>query len=192
MPGSLTIYKPIKHILTTGVFVVLGFLLFKYQEEFYIVRHISALQFIEISLLILIGVTLNGSKLNRIASNFGVDLRTGEWLALSSMTTVLNSLFFKAGSITISGYLKKKHDFPYLFFAGTFLGDQLIILFTGALTGSLVSLYLGFPSHHELLPIFLGFALTTILLFYLMRGQIRLPQKTSSCLRPPETRRRIF
>ena len=105
MPGSLTIYKPIKHILTTGIFVVLGFLLFKYQEEFYIIRYISALQFIEISLLILIGVTLNGSKLNRIASSFGINLRTGEWLALSSMTTVLNSLFFKAGSITISGYL---------------------------------------------------------------------------------------
>ena len=180
MPKHLTIPQSIKYILTAGIFIIFGFLLFKYQEDFYIIRDISALQFIEISLLILIGVTLNGSKLNRIASGFGIRLRTREWLALSSMTTVLNNVFFKAGSVATSGYLKKKHNFPYSSFAGTFLGDQLVILFIGSLAGGIWSLYLGFSGHKELLLICGGFVLTAALLFFLACGEIRLPQNKNS------------
>ena len=129
----LAIPQSIKYIFTGGIFVFFVFFVFKHHEDFYVIQNISTLQFIATSLLILFGVTLNGSKLNRIAINFGVQLRTGEWFALSSMTTVLNSVFFKAGSIATSGYLKKKYSFPYSSFAGAFLGDQLIILFLGVL-----------------------------------------------------------
>ena len=172
--------KILKHILTAGVFIFFGYLLFKYQKDLYIVQNISPLQFITISLLILIGIALNGSKLNRIASSFGVRLQTSEWLALSSMTTELNNLFFKAGSVAISGYLKKKYDFPYLFFAGTFLGDQLIMLFVSSLMGSGVSLYLELFRHQNLLPIVIGFALISALLFLLMSGDVGVPQKKNA------------
>ncbi|KMP12239.1 hypothetical protein UZ36_01360 [Candidatus Nitromaritima sp. SCGC AAA799-C22] len=172
--------RSIKYVFTAGVFAVFGWMLFKYREDFYIIQEISALQFIEISLLILMGVTLNGSKLRRIAGAFDVRLRTSEWFALSSLTTVLNSVFFKAGSLAASGYLKKKHGFPYLSFAGTFLGDQLIILFAGALTGSAVSLHLGLSGNKDLLPIFGVFALIAVLLFFLMRGRIHLPERKNT------------
>ena len=170
MYKHLNIPQSIRYIFTAGILLIFGLFLFKHHEDFYIILDISALQFISISLLVLIGVTLSGSKLNRIAINFGVRLRVGEWFALSSMTTVLNSLFFKAGSIATSSYLKKKYNFPYSSFAGTFLGDQLIILFFGALIGGIVSLYLWLIGHQELLFIFAGFALTATLLFFLMRG----------------------
>ena len=180
MPKHFITLQSIKYIFTAVTFFVFGFFLFNYYKDFYIIRNISTLQLIAISLLILFGVTINGSKLNRIAINFGIQLRLGEWLALSSMTTVLNSLFFKAGSMATSSYLKKKYSFPYSSFAGTFLGDQLIILFIGALTGSIVCLHLGLSGHQKLLFICAGFALTAALLFFLMRGRIGLPQKGST------------
>lgn len=180
MSKTFNTFRFIKHVLTTGLIIFFGSLLFNYQKEFYIVRDISILQFTIISLLILIGIALNGSKLNLIASSFGVFLRTREWLALSSLTTVLNSFFFKAGAVAISGYLKKKHDFPYLFFAGTFFGDQLIMLFASSLIGSFISLYLGFFNQQKLLPILAGFMLVATLLLLLMRGDIRVPEKNNS------------
>ena len=180
MPKHLATTQSIKYIFTAGIFIVFGFLLFNYQEDFYIIRDISAWQFISVSLLILIGVTINGSKLNCISRNFGVHLRIRELFALSSMTTVLNNVFFKAGSVATSGYLKKKYNFSYSSFAGTFLGDQLIILFIGSFFGAIVSLYLGLFRHQDLLLIFAGFALIAALLFCLMRGGIRLPQIESS------------
>ena len=184
MPKSLPIPQWIKYIFTTGVFVGLGLLLFKYHEDFYIVRDLSTSQFFSVSLLIIFGIALSGSKLNRIANCFGVRLKRGEWLMLSSMTTILNSIFFKSGSLATSTYLKKKYHFPYASFAGTFLGDQLIILFIATLFGSVASLYLIFPGNSQLFPIFVVFALITILLFSLLCGQIRLPKKETTTFDP--------
>ena len=151
MPKHTVISKLLKYFFTFGVFIVFGFLLLEYQEDLYSIRDISIFQFFLISLLILIGLTLNGSKLNRIATNFGLRMETKEWLGLSSMTTALNNIFFKAGSIATSNYLKKKYNFPYSSFAGTFLGDQFVILLIAAFIGGIVSLYLGLTNYQELL-----------------------------------------
>ena len=177
---SLSVPQWIKYIFTTGVFLGLGLLLFKYHEDFYIVRDLSALQFSLISLLIIFGISLSGSKLSQIASCFGVRLKKGEWLMLSSMTTILNSIFFKSGSLATSTYLKKKYHFPYASFAGTFLGDQLIILFIATLLGSAISLYLVFSGDTQLFLIFIVFLLTAALLPFLLYGQIRLQKKENA------------
>ena len=184
MPNHHPIRRSIKHIITVIIFSGLGFLLFKYHEGFYTLRDLSFLQFVSFSSLVIFGITLSGSKLNCIAKYFNIHLKKSEWFALSSMTTILNSIFFKSGSLATSTYLKKKYHFPYASFAGTFLGDQLIILFIATLFGSVASLHLTFPGNSQLFPIFVVFALITILLFSLLCGQIRLPKKETTAFDP--------
>jgi len=177
MYKSTPVSKPIKYISTVVIFAAFIFILFKYREDFYIIRDVSISQFIAASILILFTITLNGSKLNLITETFNIRLQAREWFALSSMTTVLNSVFFKAGSLATSTYLKKKYDFPYTSFVGTFLGDQLIILFMATLFGSAISLYLGLSGNTKILFVFVVFALIANLLVFLMHGKIGVPQK---------------
>ena len=139
MPNHFSIPHLIKQIATIGVFAGFGFLLFKYREGFYILRDLSVFQFVSFSSLVIFGITLSGSKLSRIVSSFNIYLKKSEWFSLSSMTTVLNGIFFKSGSLATSAYLKKKYDFPYPSFVGSFIGDQLIILFIASLIGSITT-----------------------------------------------------
>ena len=108
MPNLPPIRLLIKNLVTTGILSGLGFLLFKYRESFYILQDLTFLQIISFCTLVLFCIILSGSKLNQIASNFNIRLKKNEWLALSSMTTILNSIFFKSGSLATSTYLKKK------------------------------------------------------------------------------------
>ena len=141
MPNLPPIRLLIKSIVTTGILSGLGFLLFKYRESFYILQDLTFLQIISFSTLVLFCIILSGSKLNKIASNFNIRLKKNEWLALSSMTTILNSIFFKSGSLATSTYLKKKYEFEYASFVGSFVGDQLIILFIIDITHEASQLY---------------------------------------------------
>ena len=102
----------IKKIATFGVFSGFGILLFKYREGFYILQDLSVFQFVSFSSLVIFGITLSGSKLSRILNSFNIYLKKSEWFALSSMTTVLNGIFFKSGSLATSAYLKKKIRLP--------------------------------------------------------------------------------
>ena len=98
----------IKQIATIGIFSGFGILLFKYREGFYILQDLSVFQFVSFSSLVIFGITLSGSKLSRIVNSFNIYLKKSEWFALSSITTVLNGIFFKSGSLATSAYLKKK------------------------------------------------------------------------------------
>ena len=128
MDEPLPVPRPIKYLFTVGIFAVFGFILFKYRESFYTIRNISVSQFVSASLLTLLVMALNGSKLNRIVSSFDVRLQTKEWFALSSITTVLNSVFFKAGSLTISTYLKKIYNLEISLFSMILLMEACISL----------------------------------------------------------------
>ena len=97
----------IKQTATFGVFCGFGILLFKYREGFYILQDLSVFQFVSFFSLVIFGITLSGSKLSRIVNSFNIYLKKSEWFALSSITTVLNGIFFKSGSLATSPYLKK-------------------------------------------------------------------------------------
>ena len=88
------IHNLIKQIVTIAVFSGLGFLLFKYRESLYIIKQISFIQVVLLSMLVMFSIILSGSKLSCIANQFNVRLKTSEWFALSSMTTILNSILF--------------------------------------------------------------------------------------------------
>ena len=167
----------IKQIATVGVFSGFAFLLFKYREDFYILQSLSVLELMSLSLLIICGIILSGSKLSFIANNFGICLKKSEWFALSSMTTILNSIFFKSGSLATSAYLKKKYDFPYASFVGSFIGDQLINLFIASLIGSITSAFIIYTGEVQVFFIFIIFAIVTVFLFILLGGKITLHKK---------------
>ena len=182
MPNLPPIRLLIKNLVTTGILSGLGFLLFKYRESFYILQDLTFLQIISFSTLVLFCIILSGSKLNQIASNFNIRLKKNEWLALSSMTTILNSIFFKSGSLATSTYLKKKYEFEYASFVGSFVGDQLIILFIATLIGSFSSIFLIYYGNIQLFFIFIKFLIVSIFLFTLLRGKITLPKKKDGIL----------
>ena len=164
----------IKYILTAGILVVLGFLLFDYKKELLLILDISAFQFTLISILILTSIFLNGSKLNKITKNFNVYLSIKEWFALSSMTTLFNNFIYKSGSIVTSKYLKSRHNFPYSAFAAAFVCDQLILLFIALIIASIIFFYLGIFIK-ELICLILILIATVYILFFLYRLKKPLP-----------------
>ncbi len=122
-----------------GIFI---FFLVRYRAQLATVREISFDQFSAIFLLVVFSVLLNGSKLNQLTRFFSLKLSTSEWFGLSSITTTLNNIFFKAGSLATSNYLKRKHDFPYMSFLGSLGADQLILFFMSGMLGCAISFYL--------------------------------------------------
>ena len=122
-----------------GIFI---FFLVRYRAQLVVIREISLAQFSFIFLLVLFSVALNGSKLNQLTRFFSLHLSTREWFGLSSITTTLNNIFFKAGSLATSNYLKRKHDFPYMSFLGSLGADQLILFFICGTMGCAISIYL--------------------------------------------------
>ena len=164
----------IKYILTAGILVLLGFLLFDYKKELLLILDISAFQFTLISILILTSIFLNGSKLNKITKNFNVYLSIKEWFALSSMTTLFNNFIYKSGSIVTSKYLKSRHNFPYSAFAAAFVCDQLILLFIALIIASIIFFYLGIFIK-ELICLILILIATVSILFFLYRLKKPLP-----------------
>jgi len=164
----------IKYLLTAGILVLLGFLLFDYKKELLLILDISAFQFTLISILILTSIFLNGSKLNKITKNFNVYLSIKEWFALSSMTTLFNNFIYKSGSIVTSKYLKSRHNFPYSAFAAAFVCDQLILLFIALIIASIIFFYLGIFIK-ELICLILTLIATVSILFFLYRLKKPLP-----------------
>jgi hypothetical protein len=164
----------IKYLLTAGILVLLGFLLFDYKKELLLILDISAFQFTLISILILTSIFLNGSKLNKITKNFNVYLSIKEWFALSSMTTLFNNFIYKSGSIVTSKYLKSRHAFPYSAFAAAFVCDQLILLFIALIIASIIFFYLGIFIKELICLILILIAIASTL-FFLYRLKKPLP-----------------
>jgi len=145
-----------------GIFI---FFLVRYREQIVTVRDISIDQFSLIFLLILCSVTLNGSKLNQLTRFFSLNLTAKEWFGLSSITTTLNSIFFKAGSLATSNYLKRKHDFPYMSFLGSLGADQLILFFMSGMVGCVISFYVMTKTVKDFQYVALAYLFLTLLLF---------------------------
>ena len=146
----------------TGIFI---FFLVRYREQIVTVRDISIGQFSLIFFLVLCSVTLNGSKLNQLTRFFSLNLTVREWFGLSSITTTLNSIFFKAGSLATSNYLKRKHDFPYMSFLGSLGADQLILFFMSGMVGCVISFYVMTKTVKDFQYVALAYLFLTLLLF---------------------------
>lgn len=166
-------------MILLGIFI---FFLVRYKAQLLIVREISLDQFGVIFLLVVFSVTLNGSKLNQLTRFFSLQLSTREWFGLSSITTTLNNIFFKAGSLATSNYLKRKHDFPYMSFLGSLGADQLILLFMSGMAGCGISFYLMTDTVQDFQFIALAYLFLILLLFLATKMAPRLQRRDHKIL----------
>ena len=134
-------------IIFVGIFI---YLIYRLKIEFYSIKEISFLQFFLLFTLSLLAIATNGSKLKNIVSVLGIRLSAREWFGLSSLNTTLNNVFFKAGSLATSNYLKRKYDFPYMSFVGSQGADQLILLLSNAILGAIVCEYIIFIQGNDI------------------------------------------
>jgi len=162
----------LKYFITGLFLTILVFFAFKFRQELVVIREISPLQIMGMFCLAVLTIIVNGSKLNQITRGFGISLRGREWFGLSSITTTLNNVFFKAGSLATSNYLKRKYEFPYMSFIGSFGADQLILLFINSLAGGIIFFYIS--AHNDIPYKWVGTAylLAAVVLFLIMKGKV--------------------
>ena len=121
-------------LAVTGLLIfLLGSQIAKHQSNLLALKEISAGQFFIIAGIVIASLFINGSKLKILAGSYNIQLKPREIIGLSSITTSLNNFFFKAGSLFTSNYLKQRHEFPFMSFAGTQGADHLILFFINAL-----------------------------------------------------------
>ena len=156
-------------LAVTGLLIILlGSQLAKHQSNLLALKEISAGQFFLIAGIVIASLLINGSKLKILAGSYNIQLNLSEIIGLSSITTSLNNFFFKAGSLFTSNYLKQRHEFPFMSFAGTQGADHLILFFINALCGLTVSLALVFEQKEIFFPLVICYfsaAVFLILLF---------------------------
>jgi len=127
--------------------------------------------------LAVLTIIVNGSKLNQITRGFGISLRGREWFGLSSITTTLNNVFFKAGSLVTSNYLKRKHDFPYMSFIGSLGADQLILLFINSLAGGIIFFTISTQNDIPYKWVGTAYLLAAVVLLLVMMGKVTLKNR---------------
>ena len=141
-------------LAVTGLLIfLLASQIAKHQSNLLALKEISAGQFFLIAGIVIASLLINGSKLKILAGSYNIQLNTREIIGLSSITTSLNNFFFKAGSLFTSNYLKQRHEFSFMSFAGTQGADHLILFLINALFGLTISLALVFEQKEIFFPL---------------------------------------
>lgn len=152
-------------LTVTGILIfLLGSQVIKHKEELLHLKGITGGQFIFITVIVIVAIIINGSKLRALAKQYNIQLKSLEGLGLSSITTSLNNFFFKAGSIFTSNYLKQRYDFPFMSFAGTQGADHLILFFINSLCGLIISIIFMGTQKGPFIYLALGYFLVAALL----------------------------
>lgn len=117
-----------------GIFIILILLIIYFfiknnLDNIKDVINLSIINFLILSILILITITLNGYKINILSEYYNIKLKSKEWFGLSVITTMSNYLTpFGLGTSLRGIYLKKKYKLPYKSFITT-LGINFIVSF---------------------------------------------------------------
>ena len=166
MPSNL--FNWTKRISTIAIVLVSFYLFYKFRKDFYLISNVSPALVITLSLLVILTITINGNKLNHITRSFNIKLRTNEWIGLAFISSCLNGVVFKSGSILTSNFLKRKHNFPYTSFVGAMGADHFMMILINAFVGLSVSAYI-MISHPVLYPLTGLFLSLFIILIYFIR-----------------------
>jgi hypothetical protein len=170
-------------IAITGLLIsLLGSQIAKHQSNLLALRDISAGQFCLIAGIVIASLLLNGSKLKILASSYNIQLKPSEIIGLSSITTSLNNFFFKAGSLFTSNYLKQRHEFPFMSFAGTQGADHLILFFINALCGLTISLALIFEQKEIFFPLAICYFLAAVFLILIFSKTFNFQHRSNKFL----------
>jgi hypothetical protein len=165
---SSNLFKWTKRISTITIVLVSFYLFYKFRKDFYLISYVSPALVIILSFLVILTITVNGNKLNHITQSFNIKLRTNEWIGLAFISSCLNGVVFKSGSIMISNFLKRKHNFPYTSFVGAMGADHFMMILINAFVGLSVSAYI-MISHPVLYPLTCLFLSLFIILIYFIR-----------------------
>jgi hypothetical protein len=174
--------KHIKYGVTALIALVFGVFIYKFHDDFRVIREINRWQFSQLFALSLITILLNGAKLRAITQSYNISLRFNEWFGLTAISLSLNSLLFKSGSLLASNYLKRAHHFPYMSYVGSWGADFLLMLFNSAIVGLAVTSYLAATSGKNYQLIITGFFLVILVLLLLMRSNIQIGEKQHKIL----------
>jgi hypothetical protein len=165
---SSNLFKWTKRISTIAIILVSFYLFYKFRKDFYLISNVSPVLVIILSSLVILTITINGNKLNQIIRSFNIKLRTNEWIGLAFISSCLNGVVFKSGSVVTSNFLKRKHNFPYTSFVGAMGADHFMMILINAFVGLIVSAYI-MISHSVLYPLTGLFLLVLIFLIYFIR-----------------------
>ena len=168
---SSNLFKWAKRISTIAIVLVSFYLFYKFREDFYLISNVSPVLVIVLSFLVIISITINGNKLNYITRSFNIELRTNEWVGLAFISSCLNGVVFKSGSVVTSNFLKRKHNFPYTSFVGAMGADHFMMILINAFVGLSVSIYI-MISHPVIYPLTCLFLSVLTLLIYFIRKPI--------------------
>jgi SAM-dependent methyltransferase len=167
-PNIMNYSKIVNFLLSATLIGVFIFLIYQLEIDFNAISEMSFFQFFLLFTLSLLAIATNGSKLKNIVSVLGIRLSAREWFGLSSVSATLNNLFFKAGSLVTSNYLKRKYDFHYMSFVGSQGADQLILLFSNAIIGTIVCGYIVYSQESDIQWMVACYAILAANLFALM------------------------
>jgi hypothetical protein len=169
LPPHMMNYSKIASIIFSATLIGLFiFLIYQLKIDFNAIGKISFFQFFLLLILSLLTIATNGSKLRNVVNVLGIRLSTREWFGLSSVSATLNNLFFKAGSLVTSNYLKRKYNFHYMSFVGSQGADQLILLFSNAILGTAVCEYIVYTQESDIQWMVACYAVIAVVLFTLM------------------------
>ena len=168
---SSNLFKWTKRISTIAIVLVSFYLFYKFREDFYLISNVSPVLVIVLSFLVIISITINGNKLNYITRSFNIELRTNEWVGLAFISSCLNGVVFKSGSVVTSNFLKRKHNFPYTSFVGAMGADHFMMILINAFVGLSVSIYI-MISHPVIYPLTCLFLSVLTLLIDFIRKPI--------------------
>ena len=170
-------------LAVTGLLIfLLASQIAKHQSNLLALKEISAGQFFLIAGIVIASLLINGSKLKILAGSYNIQLNTREIIGLSSITTSLNNFFFKAGSLFTSNYLKQRHEFSFMSFAGTQGADHLILFLINALCGLTISLALVFEQKEIFFPLVICYFSAAVFLILIFSKTFNIQHRSNKFL----------
>ena len=157
----------IKGLTTLAIILVSLYIFYQYREDFYLIAKVSPTIFIALLLLVILSIIINGNKLRNITQSFNIELLLKEWVGLAFISSSLNGVVYKSGSIITSNYLKRKYGFPYTSFIGAVGADHFMLVLINASVGFGISIYT-MTVYPEIFPITCLFLVVGIALLYLI------------------------
>lgn len=163
-------------ILVLVILIIIAiFYLNRYREDFYLVKNISILQLVILSLLVNLSGLVSGVRIKIFANFFKIHLTFVEWFGLKEVTSMGNYLTpFRGGAGVRAFYLKKKYKFPYKLFLSTMGGNFIVAIFTYSLIGMLLLLwiYIRYSAFNYILFVIIVVALLSSLAIILFSNKI--------------------
>ena len=178
---SSALLKWAKGLTTLTITMISLYLFYQYREDFYLISNITPALFITLSFLAVLSIIINGNKLRLITQSFNIELNLNEWIGLSFISSSLNGVVYKSGSLATSNYLKRKHNFPYFSFLGSFGADHLMMILINACVGLGASVY-AMTLSDKIMPFILLFLAMVIAISYLVRSPFRLSKQENRYL----------